>query len=219
MHLSSVIHANDTRESVFGHQNFPRSKRGSKLRPLASEASALTTELPRFQQRTKQTTKQTTKKTIFVVTYGLRINSCEMNCKRTLDMVWRSNIWSSGLDKSDKSDPGLWNSFTYYKGLQVWHYTDIKLQFYLLKKMSIIVSCILPDQGLWLVPWRMCLDLCILWSYRLSQLLQIQINLQYHPCRQVQGVWNVQYMRLVTRYSEIDNLQYLQPNRLHSCRD
>ena len=49
MHLSSVIPANDTRESVFGHRNLPRSERGSNLGPLAPEASALTTELPRFQ--------------------------------------------------------------------------------------------------------------------------------------------------------------------------
>ena len=49
MHLSSVIPANDTRESVFGLQNFPRRERGSNLGPLAPEASALTTELPRFQ--------------------------------------------------------------------------------------------------------------------------------------------------------------------------
>ena len=34
MHLSSVIPANDTRESVFGHRNFPRRERGSKLGPL-----------------------------------------------------------------------------------------------------------------------------------------------------------------------------------------
>ena len=31
MHLSSVIPANDTRESVFGHRNFPRRERGSNL--------------------------------------------------------------------------------------------------------------------------------------------------------------------------------------------
>ena len=48
MHLSSVIPANDTRESVFGLRNFPRHERGSNLRPLAPEASALITELPRF---------------------------------------------------------------------------------------------------------------------------------------------------------------------------
>ena len=40
MHLSSVIPANDTRESVFGHRNFPRRERGSNLGPLAPEASA-----------------------------------------------------------------------------------------------------------------------------------------------------------------------------------
>ena len=48
MHLSSVIPANNTRESVFGLRNFPRRERGSNLGPLAPEASALTTELPRF---------------------------------------------------------------------------------------------------------------------------------------------------------------------------
>ena len=48
MHLSNVIPANDTRESVFGLRNFPRRERGSNLGPLAPEASALTTELPRF---------------------------------------------------------------------------------------------------------------------------------------------------------------------------
>ena len=48
MHLSSVIPANDTRESVFGLRNFPRRERGSNLGPLAPEASALTTELPRL---------------------------------------------------------------------------------------------------------------------------------------------------------------------------
>ena len=51
MHLSSVIPANDTRESVFGLRNFPRRERGSNLGPLAPEASALTTELPRFSCR------------------------------------------------------------------------------------------------------------------------------------------------------------------------
>ena len=40
MHLSSVIPANDTRESVFRHRNFPRHEWGSKLGPLAPEASA-----------------------------------------------------------------------------------------------------------------------------------------------------------------------------------
>ena len=49
MHLSSVIPANDTRESIFGHRNFPRCKEGLNLEPLAQEASALTTEPPRFQ--------------------------------------------------------------------------------------------------------------------------------------------------------------------------
>ena len=34
MHLSSVIPANDTRESVFGNQNFPRRERGSNLGPF-----------------------------------------------------------------------------------------------------------------------------------------------------------------------------------------
>ena len=41
MHLSSVIPANDTRESVFGHRNFSRRERESNLGPLAPEASAL----------------------------------------------------------------------------------------------------------------------------------------------------------------------------------
>ena len=40
MHLSSVIPANDTRESVFGHRNFSRHERESNLGPLAPEASA-----------------------------------------------------------------------------------------------------------------------------------------------------------------------------------
>ena len=40
MHLSGVIPANDTRESMFGHRNFPRRVRGSNLGPLAPEASA-----------------------------------------------------------------------------------------------------------------------------------------------------------------------------------
>ena len=40
MHFSSVIPANDTIESVFGHRNFPRRERGSNLRLLAPEASA-----------------------------------------------------------------------------------------------------------------------------------------------------------------------------------
>ena len=37
MHLSS----NDTRESMFGHRNFPPHQLGSNLGPLAAEASAL----------------------------------------------------------------------------------------------------------------------------------------------------------------------------------
>ena len=40
MHLSSVIPANDTRESVFGHRNFSRRERESNLGPLAPEVSA-----------------------------------------------------------------------------------------------------------------------------------------------------------------------------------
>ena len=41
MHLSSVIPANDTRESVFGHRNFSRRERESNLGPLAPEATTL----------------------------------------------------------------------------------------------------------------------------------------------------------------------------------
>ena len=37
MHLSSVIPANDTRESVFGDRNFSRRERESNLGPLAPE--------------------------------------------------------------------------------------------------------------------------------------------------------------------------------------
>ena len=40
MHLSSVIHANDTRESMFGHQHLSRRERVSNLGPPATEASA-----------------------------------------------------------------------------------------------------------------------------------------------------------------------------------
>ena len=40
MHLASVISANDTTESVFGHRKFSRRERGSNLGPLAPEASA-----------------------------------------------------------------------------------------------------------------------------------------------------------------------------------
>ena len=40
--------ANDTMESVFGRRTFPRREWGSNLGPLAPEASALTTELPRL---------------------------------------------------------------------------------------------------------------------------------------------------------------------------
>ena len=40
MHLSSVIPANDTRESAFGHRKFPHHKQGLNLGPLAPEASA-----------------------------------------------------------------------------------------------------------------------------------------------------------------------------------
>ena len=39
MHLSSAIPAEDTRESAFGHRNFPRREVGSNLGPLAPEAS------------------------------------------------------------------------------------------------------------------------------------------------------------------------------------
>ena len=48
VHLSRVIPANYTRESVFGLRNFPRREQGLNLGPLAPEASALTTELPHF---------------------------------------------------------------------------------------------------------------------------------------------------------------------------
>ena len=40
MHLSSVIPANDTRESMFGHQNFPPNEQGSDLGSLAPETMA-----------------------------------------------------------------------------------------------------------------------------------------------------------------------------------
>ena len=46
--LYYVIPANDTKRSVFGPTNFPRRRRGSNPGPLAQEASALTTRLPRF---------------------------------------------------------------------------------------------------------------------------------------------------------------------------
>ena len=46
--LSSIIPDNDTREIVFGHRNYPPRERGLNLGPLAPEASALTTGLPRF---------------------------------------------------------------------------------------------------------------------------------------------------------------------------
>ena len=45
-HLSSVIPANDTRESLFGHRNVLRREQGKNLEPLTPEANALTTELP-----------------------------------------------------------------------------------------------------------------------------------------------------------------------------
>ena len=51
MHLSSVIPANGTRESMCGCRNFPCRERGLNLGPLAPEASALTTELPRLTAR------------------------------------------------------------------------------------------------------------------------------------------------------------------------
>ena len=47
VHLSSVIPENDTRGSVSGDNKFPRREQGSNLGPLAPEASALTSELPR----------------------------------------------------------------------------------------------------------------------------------------------------------------------------
>ena len=40
MHLSSVIPANDAREFVFAHRNFPRREQGSNLGPIVQEASA-----------------------------------------------------------------------------------------------------------------------------------------------------------------------------------
>ena len=48
MHLSSVIPANDTRESVFGHRSFPRRERRS------NRGKCLTTELPRFPNNTEK---------------------------------------------------------------------------------------------------------------------------------------------------------------------
>ena len=45
-HCFHVIPANDTKESVFGHQIFPRPPRRQNPEPLAPEASGLTTELP-----------------------------------------------------------------------------------------------------------------------------------------------------------------------------
>ena len=50
-HCFHVIPANDTKESVFGHQIFPRAPRGSNPEPLAPAASAFTTELPRLSPR------------------------------------------------------------------------------------------------------------------------------------------------------------------------
>ena len=52
-HLFSVVPTNDTKESMFGHRNVS----GSNLGPLAPEASALTTELPRFYVITRQSTE------------------------------------------------------------------------------------------------------------------------------------------------------------------
>ena len=46
--LYHVISANDTKGSVFGPTNVPRRRQGSNPGPLAQEASALTTRLPRF---------------------------------------------------------------------------------------------------------------------------------------------------------------------------
>ena len=46
-HCFSFMPANDMKESVFGHRKFPRI-RGSIPILLALEASALTTELPRY---------------------------------------------------------------------------------------------------------------------------------------------------------------------------
>ena len=46
--LYHVIPANDTKGSVLGPTNFPHRGRGSNPGPLAQEASALTTQLPRF---------------------------------------------------------------------------------------------------------------------------------------------------------------------------
>ena len=46
--LYHVIPANDTKGSVSGPTKFPRRRQGSNPGPLAQEASALTTLLPRF---------------------------------------------------------------------------------------------------------------------------------------------------------------------------
>ena len=43
---ASVIPANDTRESVFGHRKFPHHKQGLNLGPLAPEASAQPVSYP-----------------------------------------------------------------------------------------------------------------------------------------------------------------------------
>ena len=48
MHLSSVIPAKDTGESVLKHQNFPCPERGSNLGPLAPEALASGARGPRI---------------------------------------------------------------------------------------------------------------------------------------------------------------------------
>ena len=50
MHLSSVnvIPANETRESIFGHRNFPRHEQGSNLGPQHQRQVPNHCQLPRF---------------------------------------------------------------------------------------------------------------------------------------------------------------------------
>ena len=77
MCLSSVIPANDTRKSVFGHQNFPRCEPGSNLGPLAPEASVVTTELVRPHLR----------ENIYIVNY----NSTKESLKLPVFILWYLN--------------------------------------------------------------------------------------------------------------------------------
>ena len=82
-HCIHVMPANDTNESMFGHRKFPCISLGSIKVPLALEASALTTEIPRFPAGTL----------IPEVSWNDQTDLSIGSLSRTVCVMWTSQIY------------------------------------------------------------------------------------------------------------------------------